>query len=170
MRYNFDINKGPIKIEWMVGAQTNICYNALDRNVDNGHGDKVSSKIPNTEIEELLLFSHNLMPQVAFYWVGNDPEDRGSITYAQLLAEVCKFANALDARGVTKGDRVALYMPMVTELVVAMLACARVGAVHSIVFGGYSAESLATRIRDAGAKVPHTKIHKNTNFFMKRCW
>lgn len=130
MRYNFDINKGPIKIEWMVGAQTNICYNALDRNVDNGHGDKV-----------------------AFYWVGNDPEDHGKITYAQLLAEVCKFANALESRGVTKGDRVALYMPMVTELVVAMLACARVGAVHSIVFGGYSAESLATRIRESGAKV-----------------
>jgi len=130
MKYNFDINKGPIKIEWMVGAQTNICYNALDRNIENGHGDKV-----------------------AFYWVGNDPEDKGSITYSQLLAEVCKFSNALESRGVTKGDRVAIYMPMITELVVAMLACARIGAVHSIVFGGYSADSLATRILDAGARV-----------------
>jgi len=130
LRYNFDITKGPIKIEWMVGAETNICYNALDRNVDNGHGDKV-----------------------AFYWVGNDPEDRGSITYSQLLAEVCKFANVLEGRGVGQGDRVAIYMPMVTELVVAMLACARIGAVHSIVFGGYSADSLATRIMDAGARV-----------------
>jgi len=130
MKYNFDTNKGPIKIEWMMGAQTNICYNALDRNVDNGHGDKV-----------------------AFYWVGNDPDDRGSITYSQLLAEVCKFANALESRGVKKGDRVAIYMPMITELVVAMLACARIGAVHNIVFGGYSADSLATRILDARARV-----------------
>ena len=85
--------------------------------------------------------------------MGNDPEDKGSITYSQLLAEVCKFANALESRGVAKGDRVAIYMPMVTELVVAMLACARIGAVHSIVFGGYSADSLATRILDAGARV-----------------
>jgi len=130
MRYNFDLRKGPIKIEWMVGAKTNICYNALDRNVDNGHGDKI-----------------------AFHWVGNDPADKGSVTYSQLLAEVCKFANVLESRGVKKGDRVAIYMPMITELVVAMLACARVGAVHSIVFGGYSADSLATRIVDAGARV-----------------
>jgi len=130
MRYNFDLGKGPIKIEWMLGAQTNICHNALDRNVENGHGDKV-----------------------AFYWVGNDPKDKGSITYSQLLAEVCKFANALESRGVSKGDRVAIYMPMITELVVAMLACARIGAVHSIVFGGYSADSLAFRIKDAGARV-----------------
>jgi len=130
MRYNFDLGKGPIKIEWMLGAKTNICHNALDRNVENGHGDKV-----------------------AFYWVGNDPKDKGSITYSQLLAEVCKFANALESRGVSKGDRVAIYMPMITELVVAMLACARIGAVHSIVFGGYSADSLAFRIKDAGARV-----------------
>ena len=102
MRYNFDLRKGPIKIEWMVGAKTNICYNALDRNIDNGHGDKV-----------------------AFHWVGNDPQDKGSVTYSQLLAEVCKFANVLESRGVKKGDRVAIYMPMITELVVTMLACAR---------------------------------------------
>merc|ERR1719219_1433896 len=130
MRYNFDIGKGPIKIEWMVGAQTNICHNALDRNVENGNGDKV-----------------------AFHWVGNDPKDNGEITYSQLLAEVCKFANVLESRGVKKGDRVAIYMPMITELVVAMLACARIGAVHSIVFGGYSADSLAMRIQDAGARI-----------------
>jgi len=130
MKYNFDLRKGPIKIEWMVGAKTNICYNALDRNIENGHGDKI-----------------------AFHWVGNDPQDKGSVTYSQLLAEVCKFANVLESRGVKKGDRVAIYMPMITELVVAMLACARLGAVHSIVFGGYSADSLATRIIDAGARV-----------------
>ena len=129
MRYNFDLRKGPIKIEWMVGGKTNLCYNALDRNVDNGQGDKV-----------------------AFHWVGNDPQDKGSVTYSQLLAEVCKFANVLESRGVKKGDRVALYMPMITELVVAMLACARIGAVHSIVFGGYSADSLAMRITDAGPR------------------
>jgi len=130
VKYNFNVNNGPIKIEWMCGAQTNICYNALDRNVESGQGDKI-----------------------AFYWVGNDPADKGQITYSQLLAEVCKFANALESVGVKKGDRVAIYMPMITELVVAMLACARIGAVHSIVFGGYSADSLANRIFDAGAKV-----------------
>jgi len=130
MKYNFNVKEGPIKIEWMCGAQTNICYNALDRNVESGHGDKI-----------------------AFYWVGNNPADKGEITYSQLLAEVCKFSNALESRGVKKGDRVAIYMPMITELVVAMLACARIGAVHSIVFGGYSADSLATRICDAGARV-----------------
>jgi len=130
MRYNFDINKGPIKIEWMTGAETNISYNCLDRNVEAGYGDKV-----------------------AFHWVGNDPRDKGSITYSQLLAEVCKFANVLESRGVSKGDKVAIYMPMITELVVAMLACARIGAVHSIVFGGYSADSLSMRILDAGARV-----------------
>ena len=130
MKYNFDLKKGPIKIEWMKGAKTNISYNCLDRNVESGHGDKV-----------------------AFHWVGNEPSDKGSVTYSELLAEVCKFANVLESRGVKKGDRVALYMPMITELVVAMLACARIGAVHSIVFGGYSADSLAMRIMDAGARV-----------------
>jgi len=130
MKYNFNVTEGPIKIEWMCGAQTNICYNALDRNVENDLGDKV-----------------------AFHWVGNDPADKGQITYAELLAEVCKFSNALENIGVKKGDRVAIYMPMITELVVAMLACARIGAVHSIVFGGYSADSLATRICDAGARI-----------------
>ena len=123
MKYNFDLKKARIKIEWMKGAKTNISYNCLDRNVENGHGDKV-----------------------AFHWAGNEPSDKGSVTYSELLAEVCKFANVLESRGVKKGDKVALYMPMITELVVAMLACARIGAVHSIVFGGYSADSLAMRI------------------------
>jgi len=130
LKYNFNVKDSGIKIEWMLGAQTNIAYNALDRNVEQGYGDKV-----------------------AFHWVGNDPADKGQITYSQLLAEVCKFSNALEAVGVKKGDRVAIYMPMITELVVAMLACARIGAVHSIVFAGYSADSLASRIVDAGARV-----------------
>uniref|UniRef100_A0A1I8FEE5 acetate--CoA ligase n=1 Tax=Macrostomum lignano TaxID=282301 RepID=A0A1I8FEE5_9PLAT len=122
--YNFDLSKGGILRS--LGWRTNICYNALDRHVLAGRGDRV-----------------------AFYWEGNDPEDRTSITYAELLRQVCRFANVLKSNGVKKGDRVAIYMPMVLELVVAMLACARIGAVHSIVFGGFSAGSLADRIINA---------------------
>jgi len=129
LSYNFNVKDGPIKIEWMKDGKLNICYNTLDR-----HLEKRSE-------------------QIAFYWEGNDPKDEGKITYQELHKEVCKFANVLRAKGVKKGDRVAIYMPMVTELVVAMLACARIGAVHSIVFGGYSADSLAMRILDAKAAV-----------------
>ena len=129
LSYNFNISEGPIKIEWMKDGKLNICYNTLDR-----HLEKRGS-------------------QIAFYWEGNNPKDEGKITYEQLHKDVCKFANVLKTRGVKKGDRVAIYMPMITELVVAMLACARIGAVHSIVFGGYSADSLAMRILDAKATV-----------------
>ncbi len=90
---------------------------------------------------------------MAFLWEGNDVADEGKITYRQLHADVCKFANVLKAKGVAKGDRVAMYMPMTFELVVSMLACARIGAVHSIVFGGYSSDSLATRLVDGGVKL-----------------
>lgn len=128
--YNFDINKGKVFVEWMKGATTNICYNALDRNVEQGHGD-----------------------QIAFYWEGNDPQDSDKITYRELLRRVCKFANVLKSKGVQKGDMVALYMPMILELVVAMFACARLGAVHSVIFGGYSSESLAERVLDGNCKV-----------------
>ncbi|XP_064617241.1 acetyl-coenzyme A synthetase, cytoplasmic-like [Liolophura sinensis] len=124
--FNFDHTKGPIFVKWMEGATTNICYNALDRHIENGLGDKI-----------------------AFYWEGNDPEDVGKITYSQLREEVCKFANVLKGLGLKKGDRVAIYMPMIIELTVAMLACARIGIIHSIVFGGYSSEALADRILDA---------------------
>ncbi|XP_071525934.1 acetyl-coenzyme A synthetase, cytoplasmic isoform X1 [Panulirus ornatus] len=130
MDYNFDISKGKIFIRWMEGAKTNICYNCLDRHVLAGKGD-----------------------QVAFYWEGNDPADAEVVTYGELLKEVCRVANVLKAKGVAKGDRVAIYMPMIKELVVAMLAVARIGAVHSIVFGGYSADSLADRMLDAQASV-----------------
>ncbi|XP_022315005.2 acetyl-coenzyme A synthetase-like [Crassostrea virginica] len=130
LQYNFDCRKGPIFIKWMEGAQTNICYNALDRNIEQGMGEKI-----------------------AFYWEGNNPDDQGNITYQQLLDEVCKFANVLKKIGVQKGDRVAIYMPMILELVVAMLACARIGAVHSIIFAGYSSDSLAGRILDAQCHV-----------------
>nr|CAD7256722.1 unnamed protein product [Timema shepardi] len=128
--YNFDLTKGPIHIKWMEGATTNICYNLLDKNVRNGLGDKI-----------------------AFYWEGNDPDDYSRLTYKKLLEEVCKFANVLKSKGVTKGDRVSLYMPMILEVVVAMLACSRIGAVHSIVFAGFSAESLGERMCDCKCKV-----------------
>ncbi|XP_067904481.1 acetyl-coenzyme A synthetase, cytoplasmic isoform X2 [Heterodontus francisci] len=125
--YNFDHTKGKIYIKWMEGATTNICYNVLDRNVnEKKQGDKI-----------------------AFYWEGNEPGDCMQITYKGLLQQVCKFANVLRTLGVKKGDRISIYMPMIIELVVAMLACARIGAIHSIVFAGFSAESLCERILDS---------------------
>ena len=130
LKYNFNVDEGPISIEWAPDSVTNICYNCLDRHVENGKGD-----------------------QIAFHWEGNDPTDEGNITFKQLKEDVCKFANALKSKGVGKGDRVAIYMPMIVELAVAMLACARIGAVHSIVFGGYSADSLADRIVDGKCKL-----------------
>ena len=115
--------------KWFVEGQLNVSVNCLDRHVDAGHGD-----------------------QVAFLWEG-EPGDGREITYAQLLAEVCQVANTLRAYGVEKGDRVAIYMGMVPELPVAMLACARIGAAHSVVFGGFTSDSLRDRINDAEAKV-----------------
>uniref|UniRef100_A0A4W6EX13 Acetyl-coenzyme A synthetase n=1 Tax=Lates calcarifer TaxID=8187 RepID=A0A4W6EX13_LATCA len=125
--YNFDVTKGEIFVKCMEGASTNISYNLLDRNV---HERKLGDK-------------------VAFYWEGNEPGDELTVTYRELLQRVCQFANVLKSQGVKKGDRVSIYMPMVVELVVAMLACARIGAVHSIVFAGFSAESLCERIMDS---------------------
>ena len=115
--------------KWFVEGQLNVSVNCLDRHVDAGHGD-----------------------QVAILWEG-EPGDGREITYAQLLAEVCQVANTLRSYGVEKGDRVAIYMGMVPELPVAMLACARIGAAHSVVFGGFTADSLRDRINDAEAKV-----------------
>uniref|UniRef100_A0A8D0DG55 Propionate--CoA ligase n=1 Tax=Sander lucioperca TaxID=283035 RepID=A0A8D0DG55_SANLU len=125
--YNFDVTKGEIFVKCMEGASTNICYNVLDHNV---HERKLGDK-------------------VAFYWEGNEPGDELTVTYRELLQRVCQFANVLKSQGVKKGDRVSIYMPMVVELVVAMLACVRIGAVHSIVFAGFSAESLCERILDS---------------------
>jgi acetyl-CoA synthetase len=119
----------PPWIKWFVGGRLNVSYNCLDRHVEAGGGDKI-----------------------AFYWEG-EPGDRRTITYAELLDEVCRFANALKSLGVRKGDRVNIYLGMVPELPVAMLACARIGAPHSVVFGGFSAEALKDRINDAEAKV-----------------
>ena len=115
--------------KWFVEGKLNISYNCLDRHVEAGRGNKV-----------------------AFYWEG-EPGDTRTITYSELLEEVSKFANVLKSLGVTKGDRVCIYMPMIPELPVAMLACARIGAPHSIVFGGFSADSLSDRIDDADAKL-----------------
>jgi acetyl-CoA synthetase len=115
--------------KWFVGGKINVSYNCLDRHVEAGHGD-----------------------QVAFYWEG-EPGDTRVVTYRDLLAETCRVANALRSFGVGKGDRVAIYMGMVPETVAAMLACSRIGAPHSVVFGGFSAQSLVDRINDAEAKV-----------------
>ena len=115
--------------KWFVGGELNVSYNCLDRHVLAGKGDKV-----------------------AFHFEG-EPGDTRSITYAELLDEVQKFANVLKGLGVGKGDRVNIYLPMIIEAAVAMLACARVGAAHSVVFGGFSSQALADRINDAEAKV-----------------
>ena len=118
------------KLEWFVGGKTNITYNCLDYQVEKGKGDKVA-----------IIFQ------------GEPEDDVKKLTYKQLLKEVSKFANVLKRKGVKKGDRVAIYLPMISELPIAMMGCARIGAVHTIVFGGFSAEALRDRILDAGAKV-----------------
>jgi acetyl-CoA synthetase len=129
LSWNFDLRKGPVRIEWFAGAKTNICFNALDRHLK----DRAS--------------------QTAILWEGNDVGETRKLTYAELHVLVCRIANALKAQGVKKGDRVAIYMPMVPELAASLLACARIGAVHSVVFGGFSAESLADRILDSKCKL-----------------
>ena len=116
--------------EWFVGGKLNVSYNCLDYQIEQGRGDKR-----------------------AIIWEGDEPGDSREITYSQLKAEVEKFANVLKDLGVKKGDPVAIYMPMIPELPVAMLACARIGAPHSVVFGGFSSQSLRDRIIDAEAKV-----------------
>ncbi len=115
--------------KWFTGGTLNVSENCVDRHVANGLGDKV-----------------------AYHWIG-EPGDTRTITYADLLREVSKTANALKELGVGTGDRVAIYMPMIPELPIAMLACARLGAPHTVIFGGFSAESLQGRIEDTGAKL-----------------
>uniref|UniRef100_A0A3B4U1K2 Acetyl-coenzyme A synthetase n=1 Tax=Seriola dumerili TaxID=41447 RepID=A0A3B4U1K2_SERDU len=131
LQYNFDVTKGNIYVKCMEGAKTNICYNVLDRHVRE----------------------RNLGEKVAYYWEGNSPDHNMTITYGQLLSQVCRCANVLKQMGVKKGDRVSIYLPMIPELVYTMLACARIGAVHSIVFAGFSSESLCERIMDAQSSV-----------------
>lgn len=114
---------------WFVGGRLNVAVNCVDRHVDDGYGD-----------------------QVAIHFEG-EPGDTRTITYADLKAEVCRAANGLTELGVVAGDRVAIYLPMIPEAVISMLACARIGAAHSVVFGGFSADALRSRINDAQAKV-----------------
>ena len=114
---------------WFADGELNVAYNCLDRHVIAGNGDRI-----------------------ALHWEG-EPGDSRSLTYRELTAEVMRAANLLTSLGVVQGDRVAIYLPMIPEAVIAMLAVARLGAIHSVVFGGFSAESLRARIDDAGAKL-----------------
>jgi acetyl-CoA synthetase len=116
--------------KWYVGGKLNAAYNCVDRHVEAGKGEKV-----------------------AFHWVGEPEGETRDITYAQLKDEVCRAANALTELGVQTGDRVAIYMPMIPETVVAMLACARIGAPHTVVFGGFSSSALSDRIEDCDARI-----------------
>jgi len=125
--WSFDAQN--LHIKWFEGGKLNVAYNCLDRHLEK-RGN-----------------------QVALIWEGDDPAQDRKLTYRELHAEVCRLANVLKARGVKKGDRVCIYMPMIPEAVAAMLACARIGAVHSVVFGGFSPESLKDRILDSDCRV-----------------
>ena len=127
--HNYSVSAGPVEIKWFEGAKTNIVYNCIDRHLEKR------------------------ADQTAIIWEGNEPGDQRTFTYKELHAEVCKFANVLKANDVKKGDRIAIYMPMIPELAIAMMAVTRIGSVHSIVFGGFSSEALADRILDSECKV-----------------
>jgi len=118
------------ELEWFIGGKTNLSYNCLDYQIEKGRGDKTA-----------IIFQ------------GEPDEDVKKITYKEMLSLVSKFANVLKKKGVHKGDRVAIYLPMIWQLPVVMMACTRIGAVHTIIFGGFSAEALRDRVLDAGAKV-----------------
>ncbi|MCK5716017.1 MAG: AMP-binding protein, partial [Thiomargarita sp.] len=124
---NCDYHDG--KIRWFEGGKTNVSYNCLDRHLET-RGD-----------------------QVAIIWEGDNPKVDKKITYRQLHEQVCRFSNVLKERGVKKGDRICIYMPMIPEAAVAMLASTRIGAIHSVVFGGFSPEALKDRILDSGCDV-----------------
>jgi acetyl-CoA synthetase len=128
-RWDKVLNWEPPHAEWFVGGRTNVSYNCLDRHLSTERRTKT-----------------------ALLWEG-EPGEQRALTYEELHREVCRFANVLKKLGVAKGDRVALYMPLVPELAISMLACARIGATHSVVFGGFSAEALKDRINDAGCRV-----------------
>ena len=124
--YSYDINN--LYIKWYEDGVLNVSYNCIDRHIEK-FGDKV-----------------------AILWEGDDPADTKKITYKELLIEVCRFSNGLKSLGINKGDRVTIYMPMIPEAAVAMLACTRIGAIHSVVFGGFSPEALAGRLEDCNSK------------------
>jgi acetyl-CoA synthetase len=153
---NTSFDPGNISIKWYEDGTLNACVNCVDRHVAT-RGD-----------------------QIAIIWEGDDPTDDATITYRELYERVCKFANVLKANGVEKGDRVTVYMPMIPEAAYAMLACARIGAVHSVVFGGFSPDSLANRIVDADSKFIITSdegvrggrpipLKANTDEALKKC-
>jgi len=127
--YNFDIKKGPIYLKYFQGGKLNVSYNCLDKHLKTRAN------------------------KVAIQWEGNEPGEDRALTYKQMHEEVCKFANVLKAQGVKKGDRVQIYLPMIPELAISMLACTRIGAIHSIVFGGFSSDSLRDRIEDSKSKL-----------------
>ena len=145
-----------VDIKWFTGARLNVSYNCLDRHLETRGDD------------------------VAIIWEGDDPAVDKQISYRELHREVCRFANVLKARGVRKGDRVSIYMPMIPEAAVAMLACARIGAIHSIVFGGFSPEALKDRILDSDCRVVvtadetvrggrNTPLKANTDKALEQC-
>ncbi len=126
---NSNFDKDNFKIEWFADGQLNLSANCLDRH----------------------LKEHPYKP--AIIWEGDHPSRHKIISFAELHDETCRFANVLKKHGISKGDRVVLYMPMISEAAIAMLACARIGAVHCVVFGGFSPDSLASRIEDSQAKM-----------------
>jgi acetyl-CoA synthetase len=128
--YTWDVDKGIIDIKWFEDGELNVAYNCLDRHLNTWRKNKA-----------------------AIIWQGEPEEDTRILTYQDLHREVCKFANVLKSKGIKKGDRVSIYLPMIPELPIAMLACARIGAIHSVVFGGFSAEALANRIQDSDCKL-----------------
>ena len=125
---DYSYNKNNLYIKWYEDGILNAAYNCIDRHIEK-NGDKV-----------------------AILWEGDDPKDTKRITYKELLIEVCKFSNGLKSLGIKKGDRVTIYMPMIPEAAVAMLSCTRIGAIHSVVFGGFSPEALAGRLEDCNSK------------------
>ncbi len=127
--FNYDRREGKVQHQWYINGKTNITYNCLDRHLDT-RGD-----------------------QTAILWVGNNPGEDRTYTYKELHEQVCKFANVLKAQGIKKGDRVSIYMQMIPELAIAMMGCARIGAVHSIVFGAFSPDALADRCNDSDCKM-----------------
>ena len=124
-----DSSNAPL-YRWFPDGRLNMCFNLLDRHVRDGRGD-----------------------QTALIWEGDDPKDSRTVTYKQLYAEVSRFANVLKKLGVKKGDRVTIYLPMVLEAAYAILACARIGAIHSVIFGGFSPDSIAGRVEDCKSDI-----------------
>jgi hypothetical protein len=144
---NVSYDKGDLHIRWFEDGTLNASANCIDRHLAH-RADKV-----------------------AIIWEGDEPTDDKKITYRELHEEVCKFANVLKAQGIKKGDRVTIYMPMIPEAAYAMLACARIGAVHSVVFGGFSPDSLAGRIEDGqgAGKMPGRQIRYRREAHGRRC-